>query len=64
MLVLWDDGGIKAWFFPRTSVPEDITKSKPQPSGWGKPVASLPTSTCQTSNYFHDHVLVLNTALW
>ncbi|KAI0757414.1 concanavalin A-like lectin/glucanase domain-containing protein [Daedaleopsis nitida] len=57
----WDNDGIKSWFFPRNSVPADITSGKPLPSGWGTPVASFPASTCNPSNFFNNHVAIFDT---
>ncbi|KAI0762578.1 concanavalin A-like lectin/glucanase domain-containing protein [Fomes fomentarius] len=60
---LWDDDGITSWFFSRGSVPDDIDSGKPQPSGWGKPTASFPASTCKPSTYFYDHIAIFDTTL-
>lgn len=64
MIALWDDDGITSWFFSRGSVPDDIDSGKPQPSGWGKPTASFPASTCKPSTYFYDHIAIFDTTLW
>ncbi len=61
---LWDDDGIKTWFFPRGSVPDDIDNGAPQPSGWSKPIASFPASTCKPSTYFYSHTAIFDTTLW
>ncbi|TFK82453.1 glycoside hydrolase family 16 protein [Polyporus arcularius HHB13444] len=60
---LWDDDGIKNWFFPRGSVPDDIDNGAPQPSGWSKPIASFPASTCKPSTYFYSHTAIFDTTL-
>jgi hypothetical protein len=53
--------GINVWFFPRSSIPSDITSNSPNPSGWGSPMASFPfsASTCTTS-YFQNLQIVIN----
>lgn len=38
---LWTNEGIKVWFFPRNSVPGDIGRGAPDPSGWGVPMANF-----------------------
>lgn len=42
---LWNSNGIQVWFWPRSSVPADITAGAPQPTGWGNPyvVAAAPS---------------------
>lgn len=37
---LWNDDGVRIWFFPRDSVPADITAKSPDPSTWGSPKVS------------------------
>ena len=60
----WDSQGIMVWFFPRGSVPSDITNGNPDPSSWGQPVANFPNNdSCDTSARFHDHNLVIDTTL-
>lgn len=53
--------GIKVWFFPRSSIPSDITSNAPNPDAWGTPMASFPftASTCTTS-YFQNLQIVIN----
>ncbi|KAI0719122.1 concanavalin A-like lectin/glucanase domain-containing protein [Cerioporus squamosus] len=60
---LWDDDGIKTWFFPRGSIPDDIDNGAPQPSGWGNPIASFPASSCKPSTYFYSHTAIFDTTL-
>lgn len=39
--MLWTDAHIEVYFFPRSSIPSDITNKAPTPDkgGWGQPVA-------------------------
>jgi hypothetical protein len=37
---LWDEEGIRVWFFTRSAVPPDMAIASPNPSGWGAPSAS------------------------
>lgn len=59
----WDDTGIKMWFFSRCEVPEDINDRDPDPSGWGPPSAFYDSSSCDMSQHFYEHSLVLDTTL-
>jgi hypothetical protein len=47
-----NDGGIQVWFFPRSSIPGDITSGNPNPYGWGTPIATFPFgSNCPSSMF-------------
>lgn len=61
----WTTDSIKIYFFPRGSIPEDIASGYPSKSpSWGQPTAKFTGSGGQlTSDYFKDHVLVVNTNL-
>ncbi|ORX60603.1 hypothetical protein DM01DRAFT_1300445 [Hesseltinella vesiculosa] len=48
-----DTTGIQVWFFPRRSIPSDITSGHPNPASWGKPTADFPFSKC-SSNHFSN----------
>jgi len=60
---LWDDNGIKIWFFPRIEIPEDINSETPDPSSWPAPKGFWSSSTCPTSRFFKDHSFIINTTL-
>ncbi|KAI0761695.1 concanavalin A-like lectin/glucanase domain-containing protein [Trametes elegans] len=60
---LWDEDGIKTWFFPRSSIPSDLSSGAPQPSGWGTPMASFPASSCDPFKYFYQHTAIFDTTL-
>ena len=60
----WDDSGISVFFFPRSSIPSDITNGTPNPDGWGAPVALFPNNdSCDTAQHFHDHSIVIDTTI-
>jgi hypothetical protein len=58
----WTDVAISIWFFPRESIPSDITSSTPNPSSWGLPAAKF-GAPCDIDQSFHDQRIVINTAL-
>jgi len=58
----FDDSGITIHFFPRGSVPKDLLAGAPRPSTWGIPTASFSSSTC-ASSYFGDQTIVINNTL-
>lgn len=60
---LWDSTGIKIWFYPRHSIPQDITSGNPDPSSWSTPAAFWSTNGCDVASHFYDHSLVIDTTL-
>ncbi|CBF75173.1 glycoside hydrolase family 16 protein [Aspergillus nidulans FGSC A4] len=56
--------GIRAWFFPRHSVPLDIdisnSSSKPDPSKWGTALADFPNTSCDVSSHFKNQSIIAN----
>jgi len=61
--MLWDTTGISVWFFPRQSIPADITSGAPNPSGWGGPSARWPSTNCNSFSFFNQHVAIFDTTL-
>ena len=59
----WDQTGILIWQFSRASIPKDITAKNPDPSQWGPPSASFPSTNCDIGSHFFQHSLVLDTTL-
>ncbi|EMD41533.1 glycoside hydrolase family 16 protein [Gelatoporia subvermispora B] len=59
----WIDSGISVFFFPRSSIPSDITAGAPQPGNWGQPMASWPATDCNPSTFFSDHSAIFDTTL-
>ncbi|KAJ7787924.1 concanavalin A-like lectin/glucanase domain-containing protein [Mycena olivaceomarginata] len=58
---LWDEEGIRVWFFTRSAVPPDMATASPNPSGWGAPSAFWPQSSCNTAHFFGPQTLILET---
>ncbi|KAF8217767.1 concanavalin A-like lectin/glucanase domain-containing protein [Mycena galopus ATCC 62051] len=59
----FDTSGIKTWFWQTGSVPSDVTSKAPNPSTWGSPRMSVPTSSCSPTTYFSDLMMVVDTNL-
>lgn len=58
----WTSNHISYWYFPRNSIPSDITAGTPNPSGWGTPQASyLGGSSCNIDSHFSNNSLVFDT---
>ncbi len=61
--VEWTSKAIKIWFFPRASIPSDISQSsQPDPSSWGIPLAQFTGAGCNIDTHFKDMQLVINTS--
>ncbi|KAJ5623825.1 hypothetical protein N7510_000134 [Penicillium lagena] len=56
------DAGIRAWFFPRDSIPTDITTSTgvPDPSTWGTALADFPSTECNIASHFRNQSIIAN----
>ena len=57
----WSSTGIDVYFFPRTSIPSDITAGSPDPSSWGTPVAGFGGSGCDIESHFMNHNIIFDT---
>lgn len=58
----WTSTAIKIWFFPRSSIPADITAGAPTPAGWGTPQAFFQGgSGCDIDTHFSSQSLVFDT---
>jgi hypothetical protein len=53
----WTSSYIRTFFFPRGSVPSDITSGSPNPSGWGTP-AALFEGNCNIDSHFGAQQIV------
>jgi len=62
--VLWDNTGIKVYFFPRGSIPSDIPAGAPQPQQWPAPMANFPSTDCNPYQFFYTHSAIFDTTLW
>ncbi|KAG0155593.1 hypothetical protein PDIDSM_2765 [Penicillium digitatum] len=54
------DAGIRAWFFPRASIPADITAGNPDPSTWGMALADFPSTNCDIASHFRNLSIIVN----
>lgn len=55
--------GIRAWFFPRSAIPADMTSAHPDPSKWGTPTAAWPESGCDSSKHFGPQTLIFDISI-
>jgi len=62
-----DVSGVYFWFWSRPDIPDSIksatSTSTIDPSTWGPPSASYPTTTCNYTQYFSPQQLVFTTTL-
>jgi hypothetical protein len=56
----WTGTYIAIYYFPRGSIPADITAGTPNPQSWGKPQA-LFEGSCNIPSMFKNHKIVINT---
>lgn len=54
------DAGIRTWFFPRSSIPSDITAGTPDPSIWSEALADFPGTDCDVSSHFRNQSIIAN----
>lgn len=58
----WTSSHIKVWFFPRSSIPSDITAGIPDPTQWKTPQAFFNGgSGCNIDTHFAKHKIVFDT---
>ncbi|KAJ9605036.1 hypothetical protein H2200_010425 [Cladophialophora chaetospira] len=57
----WKSEAIKIWFFPRGSIPSDITSGKPNPSGWGIPDSLFNGPGCNIDANFKNNRIIFDT---
>ncbi|KAG9238289.1 putative endo-1,3(4)-beta-glucanase, partial [Amylocarpus encephaloides] len=58
----WTSSAISISFFPRPSIPADITAGTPDPSKWPSPQARFSGGGCNIDQYFNSHKMIFNTA--
>ncbi|KAI9834550.1 MAG: hypothetical protein M1819_002926 [Sarea resinae] len=61
----WRTAGIRVWFFPRASIPSDISTDStnttaPDPSTWGEALADFPSTDCDISTHFRNQSIIAN----
>lgn len=59
----WDSTGIAVYFFPRDSIPADITANTPLPETWGAAQARWPAASCDPFRFFNNHHAIFDTTL-
>lgn len=60
----WTSSAIKVFFFPRSSIPADITSGSPDPTTWGTPVSAFSSGAsggCNIDQHFTQHNIVFDT---
>ncbi|KAF2719924.1 glycoside hydrolase family 16 protein [Polychaeton citri CBS 116435] len=53
--------GVKIFFFPRGSIPGDISSGSPNPSSWGQPVAYFQGGGCDFGSHIKQQQIVFDT---
>ena len=56
----WKSSAISVWFFPRGQIPADVNNS-PNPAGWGVPLASFQSNSCNINAKFSNQQIVFDT---
>jgi len=56
----WTDQAIQIWFFPRSSIPADITSNTPNTSKWGTPMAKF-SGNCDVKTHFQNMNIIFDT---
>lgn len=59
----WTTSAISIWFFPRSSIPTDITAGAPEPTTWGTPLTRFVASGCDFATHFKSNDIIFNTNL-
>ncbi|CUA68744.1 putative endo-1,3(4)-beta-glucanase ACLA_073210 [Rhizoctonia solani] len=61
--MLWQSTGVSVFFFPRNSIPSDITSGAPQPSSWGTPSGNWPNTNCNPATYLKNHQIIFTSTI-
>ncbi|KAB2576729.1 putative endo-1 [Lasiodiplodia hormozganensis] len=55
----WNQGSIQVWYFPRSSIPSDISSGgTPNPSNWGQPMTHF--AGCSFDNFIQNNNIVFD----
>lgn len=54
VVFLWDNTQLSFWRFARAEIPQDIQDGRPNPGGWGTPIAHWTDQSCDIENAFQD----------
>jgi len=58
----WESSGVYVWFFPRGSIPSDITNGAPVTGNWGTPIVAFNGgSSCNIDSFFANENIVFDT---
>ncbi|KAL2002626.1 hypothetical protein VTN02DRAFT_6388 [Thermoascus thermophilus] len=57
----WTSEAISIWFFPRGSIPGDISAGNPDPAGWGTPTAKF-QGNCDIDSHFGPQQIIIDTS--
>ncbi|KAL9582854.1 MAG: hypothetical protein Q9203_005318, partial [Teloschistes exilis] len=58
----WTSDGMNVWGWSGGGAPSDATGNSPDPSGWGNPTGSFPSSSsCNVDTYFKNQQIVFDT---
>jgi hypothetical protein len=58
----WESSGVYVWFFPRGSIPSDITSGHPVTGNWGLPIVAFNGgSSCNIDSFFANENIVFDT---
>jgi hypothetical protein len=58
----WESSGVYVWFFPRGSIPSDITNGAPVTGNWGTPIVAFNGgSGCNIDSFFSNENIVFDT---
>jgi hypothetical protein len=58
----WESSGVYVWFFPRGSIPSDITDGAPVTGDWGLPIVAFNGgSSCNIDSFFGNENIVFDT---
>ncbi|KAF9269916.1 hypothetical protein L218DRAFT_2223 [Marasmius fiardii PR-910] len=60
---LIDSGGLSVWFWPRGSIPGDVSAEAPLPSSWGTPQAKWSSSGCNPDQFFRSQAAIFTNTL-